>query len=240
LVSLEFFIKGTLDKMLSDSSWGFTAPHSSTATIVKEINKNSVAFGQGDQAIVVSAGKSLEWDDEHNCFRGNTEIASHGQIILYFTFFIGSTDDTLKQCNEVAGNPQAAIKQAYRIYDQRVTDLYRKLPRFGSDNISLVHFYDRSLVSLLLNRWDIPEFKLKPFYSTGSVRGGCVGDYLWNVGECPEILSLYDPEATKAHIRQFLETGVKHDFGFCPVNGGHVASQLLLSHKSGENYRVDL
>ena len=99
-------------------------------------------------------------------------------------------------------------------------ELYSKLPVFCSDNTSLVHFYDRSLVSLLLNRWDVPEFKLKPFYSTGSIRGGCVGDYLWNVGECQEILSIFDPQATKAHIRQFLETGVKHGFGFCPVNGG--------------------
>ena len=70
------------------------------------------------------------------------------------------------------------------------------------------------------------EFKLKPFYSTGSVRGGCVGDYLWNVGECQEILSVFDPVATKAHIRQFLETGVK------------LRNQLFDVAVDGDNYTV--
>ncbi|MBN1184264.1 MAG: hypothetical protein JXB49_18385, partial [Bacteroidales bacterium] len=88
-----------------------------------------------------------------------------------------------------------------------------------SNNASLVCFYNRSLIPFLLNRWEVPEFKLNPFYSTGSVRGGCIGEYLWNVGESMEILSVFDPDATKAHIRQFLETGVKRGFGFCPING---------------------
>jgi hypothetical protein len=219
-VSLEFIINGTLDKMMSDSCWGFTAPHSSSATYIKEFSKNTVALVQGDNAIVVSASNNLMWDNVHNSFTLNTKIVPDGQIVIYLTFSIGATMDAIEQCNKVARNPEASVKRANRIYDKRVTDLYQKLPEFGSDNTSLVHFYDRSLVSLLLNRWDVPEFKLKPFYSTGSIRGGCVGDYLWNVGECQEILSVFDPSATKAHIRQFLETGVKHGFGFCPVNGG--------------------
>jgi hypothetical protein len=219
-LSLEFIIKGTLDKMLSDSCWGFTAPHSVSATKVKKINNNLVLLAQGDQAIVVSASKNLVWDNEQHSFRANTIIAPDTGINIYFTFSIGPTNEALKQCDEAAGNPEAAIRRADGIYDQRVSELYQRLPVFWSDNISLVHFYNRSLVPLLLNRWDVPEFKLTPFYSTGSVRGGCVGDYLWNVGECPEILSVFDPQSTKAHIRQFLETGVKHGFGFCPVNGG--------------------
>jgi len=218
-ISLDFFINGTLDKMLDDSSWGFAAPLSSTTTIVKEISENSVALGQGDQAIVISASKSIVWDKEHHCFKGNSIIAPDGEVKLFFTFSIGAMNDAIQQCSELAGNPEAAIKRAYSVYDERIAELYQKLPRFESNNASLMHFYDRSLVPLLLNRWDVPEFKLKPFYSTGSVRGGCVGDYLWNVGECLEILSFFDRDATKAHIRQFLETGVKKGFGFCPING---------------------
>ena len=219
-LSMDFIVKGTLDKMLSDSSWGFTAPHSASATRVKEINRNSVLLTQGAQAIAVTASKNLAWDNDHNSFRADIRIAPGDEIHIYFTISVGPLDEALFQCNEAARNPEAAIKRAYSIYDRRISELYQKLPVFWSDNSSLVHFYDRSLVSLLLNRWDVPEFKLKPFYSTGSIRGGCVGDYLWNVGECPEILSVFDPEATKAHIRQFLETGVKHGFGFCPVHGG--------------------
>ena len=219
-LDLGFSLEGTLDKMLADSSWGFSAPQSSTSTVIKKIGENSVALVQGDNIIVVYASNDLAWDSTRNRFEMNTTLASQGEKILYFNFSIGKTDDALKQGRELAEDPKTAIANSYNVYDQRISELYKKLPRFESDNASLVHFYDRSLVPLLLNRWDVPEFKLKPFYSTGSVRGGCVGDYLWNVGECLEILSVFDPVATKAHIRQFLETGVKKGFGFCPVNGG--------------------
>ena len=30
-----------------------------------------------------------------------------------------------------------------------------------------------------MNKWEVPEFKLNPYYSTGSVKGGCVCNYLW-------------------------------------------------------------
>jgi hypothetical protein len=219
-ILLEFNIKGTLDRMVDDSKWGFSAPQSSTSTLVKEINENSVAFEQGNQSIVISASKDIVWEKEQNCFRVDTIIAPEREMKLYLIFSIGATTDAMKQCSELADNPEAAIKGSYNVYDQRVTELYEKMPSLESDNASLVRFYNRSLVPLLMNRWNVAEFKLNPFYSTGSVRGGCVGDYLWNVGECLEILSVFDPDATKAHIRQFLETGVKSGFGFCPINGG--------------------
>jgi hypothetical protein len=206
--------------MPGDSSWGFAAPQSSTHTIVKEMSENSVMLGQGGQAIVVTASKGIVWDNVLHGFKVNSIIDPDGDIKHFFTFSIGATNDAIQQCSEVADNPEAVIRKANDVYDERVAELFQKLPRFESDNASLVHFYDRSLVPLLLNRWEVPEFKLKPFYSTGSVRGGCVGDYLWNVGECPEILSVFDADATKAHIRQFLETGVKKGFGFCPIHGG--------------------
>ena len=221
-ISLDFIVKGTLDKMLSDESWGFSAPQSSTSVIVKPLSENSVAFEQGEQAIVITASRGLAWDNTQNCFKGVTNLAPDGAGTIFFIFSIGSRDDAMKQNIELAGNPEAVFNEAYSIYDQRVDELYQKLPRFDSDNASLVRFYDRSLAPFLMNRWDVTEFKLNPFYSTGSVRGGCVGDYLWNVGESMEILSVFDPDATKAHIRQFLETGVKTGFGFCPINGSRL------------------
>ena len=80
-------------------------------------------------------------------------------------------------------------------------------------------FYNRSLVHLILNRWDVPEFVLHPYYSTGSIRGGCVTDYLWNYGEAWELLPLYDPAAHREHIKQFLKCDMTAHFAFNPVDG---------------------
>jgi hypothetical protein len=65
----------------------------------------------------------------------------------------------------------------------------------------------------------VPEFILHPYYSTGSVNGGCVCDYLWNFGECWEILPLVDPAANRAHIKQFLVTDMTQHFAFEPTTG---------------------
>ena len=83
----------------------------------------------------------------------------------------------------------------------------------------LEKFYNRSLVHFITNRWDVPEFVLQPYYSTGSIRGGCVCDYLWNYGEIWEIMPLYDPAAHPEHIKQFLKTDMTTHFAFNPIDG---------------------
>jgi len=218
-VPLEFRVSGSLDKMLTDADWGFMAPQSTTPTRVNRMADNFVVLQQGEEGIAIATSQGIPWDDVGQCFAGVVPVAAHGEARLHITVAIGANTDARGQCADLAAAPEAAVHEAYRVYDQRLVELYEKIPRLTSDNAALVRFYDRSLTPLLMNRWYVPEFKLQPFYATGSVRGGCVGDYLWNVGECAEILSLFDPQATKAHIRQFLETGIDTGFGFCPING---------------------
>lgn len=218
-VELKFSVDGTLDRMMDDSKWGFSAPQSSTPTAVREISRNSVALEQGDVSICIAASKDIVWAREGNGFILNRIIGPGKKTREFIVFSIGPATDAREECDRLSRSPVPSIHEAVKDYDSRVAGIFQKLPVLESDNPSLVDFYNRSLVTLLMNRWDVPEFKLKPFYSTGSVRGGCVGDYLWNVGECPEILSMYDPAATRVHIRQFLETGVKSGFGFCPILG---------------------
>ena len=70
-----------------------------------------------------------------------------------------------------------------------------------------------------MNRWDVPEFVLHPYYSTGSVKGGCVANYLWNFGEVWEILPLFDAPAARSHIKQFLKCDLLKHFLFNPITG---------------------
>lgn len=219
-VPVSFTTQGTLDKLMLDANWGFAAPQSSTPTTVKSYGNATMKLEQGKTAVVIAASKGVIWDNTERCFKGNVYIPASGNAKLFFSFSIGATEDATKQCSEIASNPEYAIKNAKASYEKRVSELYQRVPYFESENATLVQFYNRSLSPFLLNRWDVPEFKLNPFYSTGSVKGGCVGEYLWDVGEACEIISLCDPQATKAHIIQFMETGVKKGFGFCPINGG--------------------
>ncbi len=215
-----FTAQGTLDKLMKDENWGFAAPKSSTTTVTEIITDGIIKLEQGENAVVIAASKEIAWDFAESCFKGIISIPPSEKAKLFFSFAIGATEDAIRLCNEIAGNPDAAIKNARVHYEKRVSELYQRVPYFESDNALLVKFYNRSLTPFLLNRWNVPEFKLKPFYSSGSVKGGCVGEYLWDFGEACEIISLFDPQATKAHIIQFMETGVKKGFGFCPLFGG--------------------
>jgi hypothetical protein len=119
----------------------------------------------------------------------------------------------------VIADPAAAVAQSIESHRRAVRELSDRLPRLESSHEALVRFYERSLVHLLMNRWDVPELVLHPYYGTGSVRGGCVCSYLWNFGEPWEILPLYDPRATREHIRQYFKTDITTHFAFNPMTG---------------------
>ena len=119
------------------------------------------------------------------------------QAKFYVVFAIGPSAEAKAACEESPPIPRRRWPDTRAAYAERVQDLFQKLPRLESSNPALVRLYNRSLVHLLMNRWDVPEFVLHPYYSTGSVKGGCVCNYLWNFGETWEILPLYDPAASR-------------------------------------------
>ena len=80
--------------------------------------------------------------------------------------------------------------------------------------------YNRSVMILLLNKFEIPEFILHPYYATGSVKGGCLISDLWSYGGVSEILPLLDPKADREHILQFIRSGALYNgSAFDPITG---------------------
>jgi len=93
------------------------------------------------------------------------------------------------------------------------------LPKLEASNRSLVEYYNRSILCFIINKWKVAEFILNPYYSNGGIKAGCVGLYLWDFGFVPELMPLYDPAATKEHIKAFLNTDVTKHFAFNPIDG---------------------
>ena len=147
------------------------------------------------------------------------DMAPGATRTLYAVFAAGTDSEAAAACAELLRDPAGAVAATRSVWEKRADDLFARLPRLESDNASLVAWYNRSLVHLLMNRWDLPGFVLTPYYSTGSVKGGCVCDYLWNFGEVWEVLPLYDPAAMRAHIAQFLRGDITQHFAFNPVTG---------------------
>lgn len=159
---------------------------------------------------------AMNWDTSSSTWSCDIPVDQSGTAYIRFGIAIGSRNEAIASCRDAAGTRDHDVEDAYAA---RVKEFLDRVPRFSCDNGALERLYNRSLVHALMNKWDVPEFKLHPYYSTGSVKGGCVCNYLWDFGEVWEILPLIDPEAVKAHIKQFLGIDLTKHFAFLPITG---------------------
>lgn len=124
-----------------------------------------------------------------------------------------------------------ACRRSADAWHERVRKLYSVMPEFRSDNDAWVRLYDRSLLHLLLNEWNVPEFKLHPYYGTGGINGGCVGCYLWNYGEPYRLWSMLNPQSAREHIKTFLNLDLRSCYAFNPDDGSAFGPYYPVNHE---------
>lgn len=203
----------------ASTGWGFRPPVSA-ATTKLSVDGQTAVLPRNDLAIALRAvGGGFAWDAASSSGQGDLVLKPGQQGALFIAFAIGKDKEAAADCQAVAADPSAAMKRADASHAAQVHDLFEKLPRLESSSSALVRWYDRSLVHFLTNRWDVPEFALKPYHGTGSIRGGCLCCYLWNYGEVWEVMPLFDPAAHRQHILQFLREDMTRHLAFDPVSG---------------------
>jgi hypothetical protein len=214
-IKLQWEVAGTLDYA---GLWEFQRPKSSTPT-VNQATAGELLKKQGNQTIALASDiKGLSFADA-SLWETSLELAAGEKKIYHLAFAIGEKTQAQKDCRELIAVPEKFIADSRAEYSHRAEDLFTKLPTLEASDPRLVKLYNRSLLHLLTNRWEVSEFVLQPYYSTGSVKGGCVCNYLWDFGEVWKIFPLYDPAAAKAHIRQFLKIDITQHFSFNPMDG---------------------
>ncbi|MCL5096583.1 MAG: hypothetical protein M1608_03420 [Candidatus Omnitrophica bacterium] len=215
-VPLELFTLGWLDSV---RDWGFARPLSRTETTL-EAGGRQLSLRQGKLAVVVAIDSTdWSWEVSGNLGHAVALLPPRRSGSANVVIAIGSGDEAAASVAQILGDPAGSIASAKKEYARRVGEVFERLPSLESDNAQLVRWYNRSLVHFLMNRWDLPEFVLHPYYSTGSVNGGCLANYLWNFGEAWEILPLFDPASARTHIRQFLKVDLLKHFLFNPITG---------------------
>lgn len=215
-VPLEFFALGWLDSV---RDWGFARPASAIETTL-EGDGRRLTLRQGGMAIVLAIDSDKwKWQVSGNLGHAVVSLPAKQSLSATVVIAIGSSNEAAACVTRILTDPAGSVAAAKSDYARRVREIFERLPSLESDNAQLVRWYNRSLVHFLMNRWDVPEFLLQPYYSTGSVNGGCVANYLWNFGEAWEIMPLFDPSAARAHIKQFLKCDLLKHFLFTPVTG---------------------
>lgn len=202
-VNLSF--SGTLDRA---ERWEFARPASKSATQTT-LEDGVLCLQQGNDAIAIAYGPGLSVAGDG--LSGHFEVGAGPPVALCVTYAVGPKEYAISAA-------RTALASAADFQPPPVAWPFAS-PTLRSDNAALDRLYERSLVHLLMNRWEVPEFVLSPYYATGSIKGGCVCNYLWNFGEVWEILPLLDPVAMKAHIKHFLACDLTAHFAFEPLSG---------------------
>ncbi|MCX6622682.1 MAG: hypothetical protein NTY38_16760 [Acidobacteria bacterium] len=207
-VDVEF--RGSLDYV---RFWEFARPVTNKHPTTVTANSGRVIRHNVSGSLVLGTDMpGMEWEPWSSHWVTSLTLGAGERRTHYLALAIDRCDDILR-------DPSAWITRSRQEYAGRVKALFDRLPRLEASDPRLVRFYNRSLMHLLTNQWRVKEFVLDPYFSTGAVLGGCLGNYLWDFGEPWEILPLYDPAASKAHIRQFLKIDLGRHFLFDPMTG---------------------
>ncbi len=215
-VPVQFCVEGGLNYV---DKWEFKRPDAKDKTLNSLQGNNMIRSNSSGRIFIRSDVPGLQWFELGSRWDSKVHLAAGQELTLHIAMEIGGSTLSNDYMDGIFANPQQARKKTQDAYINRLNDLITKLPRFHASDKRLEKYYYRSLVVLLTNRWNVPEFVLHPYYGSGGVIGGCVGNYLWEFGLPAQIFPLYDPQAAKAHIKQFLKIDITRHFLFNPVDG---------------------
>lgn len=217
-VPVKFNLAGGLDYV---KEWGFSKPPADKHPAVQTSAEPKLLIRQNRAGVVIVGTdiSGLVWDDAGSCWHGQVTLSAGASRNLHLAVAIGEKSAAEKTCRKIIAAPERVIAAARRDFEEQVKDMFAKLPSLKADDERLVNIYNRSILHFLLHKWQVPEFVLQPYYGTGSINGGCIGNYLWNFGEGWEIHPLSDPKAMREHIKQFLQIDLTKHKNFNPMDG---------------------
>src|SRR5579862_783719 len=216
-VPLQLNIVGSLGY---EEAWGFSYPDTTKKTTTSVSTAQRVV--RENEAGAITLGTDIEgmrWEPWSSHWEGEVVLLPGQHTTHYVAVAMSDKTESRRVCDQLLQSPAKAIEDSRQASRDQTKDLFSKLPKFEASNRSLVEYYNRSIVALIINKFKVPEFVLNPYYSTGGIKGGCVGNYLWDFGDVPRLLPLWDPAASRKHIKQFLEIDITKHFLFNPMDG---------------------
>ncbi|HEX7010908.1 MAG TPA: hypothetical protein VF184_13080 [Phycisphaeraceae bacterium] len=201
-----------------ERQWGFLRPTEVWPCQGECLGNRLTLFNHCGAISIATDAPDPRWEPWSGHWNAIVPLTRGASVRIRVIVAIGEKDESVALCERQL--PQYdAIAQMDRRVESQVRGIFDRLPSLYAEDRGLEQLYTRSLVYLLLNRWDVPEFKLRPFYSTGGINGGCVGAYLWDFSESWELMPLYDPDAAREHIKAFMSVDLTRHFAIMPMNG---------------------
>ena len=183
-----------------------------------EVCKQTLIVENSTGAVVLKTDlKDPEWKESCSMWEASMTLAPKENRTFYVAIAIGKALDAESCVEKVIASPEKERERTDQVWDRKVKDIFDRIPTLEASDKGLVKFYNRSLTPFVLNRWEVPEFVINPWYSTGGLGGGgCIGNYLWDYGNTYGMHSLYEPGPASEHIKLFLNADLANHFAVSP------------------------
>ena len=221
-LQIEFCATGGVNIL---EKWGFVKPYHQKP-VVPQFNGGAIVLnGESDDVqLAVSLPDGKKVIEVKGMKPGNRRSFT-------LSLAIGRKGAALKCAKRLLASASSEIDRSVADWRRRVRQLCERMPSLETDSAELEQLYCRSLLHLLLNEWNVPEFKLRPYYATGGMNGGCVCNYLWNYGEIYRLWPMLNPQAAKAHIRAFLRLDLTNCYAFDPIRLEALGPYYPINHE---------
>lgn len=153
-------------------------------------------------------------------WEGNLTVPADGSVTVYFSAHMGPEKVAREEARCAMKDYEALIEKSFDWLQKESKRIYDQLPRLSSDEPELDNLYYRSLVTYIMCRWENPDLCAIPYFSTGSINGGCMCSYLWDYCGGLMLHPLYDPEGNKAELLSYLRNDLTTSYALNPVTGG--------------------
>lgn len=156
---------------------------------------------------------------EAKAFSGEVVLEPGQSASFRIAIAVGQEKDAAPLMAKMQENPLAVLASGRQLWAGRIDALYEHAPRVRSSSRALVDFYDRSMLSMLMSRWDLPELAARPWMATSGIDGGALCCYLWDFAYISRIAPLISPESTREHILLFLKADLSKGYALQPFDG---------------------
>lgn len=139
------------------------------------------------------------------------EIAPKQSKCMYFSIAFNATK---KKTPVYQADIKTRFDQAQHDIHKQLKWVADKLPQIQTENKQINEMYYRSLLSVLMCRWERETYILRPFWTVGT----WPFTISWDNSYASDILAMLEPESLKETIRLNLQLG-ERKYTYIPWNG---------------------
>lgn len=144
-------------------------------------------------------------------------LKPHEEMTFYISAHMGEEKESLREAESTIGRYESLIESSFAYLERELQRHRDNLPRLTSSDPKLDKLYYRSLVTYILCRWENPSLCAIPFFSTGSVNGGCMCSYLWDYCGGLMMHPIYDAAGNKVQLKAYLKNDLTKSYALNPV-----------------------